>query len=112
MKIFQIIDGFCHWDATRKFPSLDATKGRFPADVLFVEAPDEVREGWGYKEGEFIQPTPPDGWEYDVETGTFYPAGEVVPSKLPTIDERVSTLEASSAELTEALDMILSGVTE
>ena len=30
----------------------------------------------------------------------------------PSIEERVATLESSSAELAEALDMILSGVTE
>lgn len=30
----------------------------------------------------------------------------------PTLDERVTTLEESNAEMTEALDMILSGVTE
>lgn len=30
----------------------------------------------------------------------------------PTIEERVTTLEKSNAEMTEALDMILSGVTE
>ena len=30
----------------------------------------------------------------------------------PTIEQRVTTLEESSAEITEALDLILSGVTE
>jgi len=30
----------------------------------------------------------------------------------PTLDERVTTLEESSAEMTEALEMILTGVTE
>ncbi len=30
----------------------------------------------------------------------------------PTIEERVTVLEESNAEMTEALDMILSGVTE
>lgn len=31
---------------------------------------------------------------------------------VPTLDERVTTLEESNAEMTEALEMILSGVTE
>lgn len=31
---------------------------------------------------------------------------------LPTLDERVTTLEGDTAELHEALDMILTGVTE
>ena len=34
------------------------------------------------------------------------------PEPGPTIEERVTTLEISNAELAEALDMILSGVTE
>lgn len=34
------------------------------------------------------------------------------PEHGPTIEERVTTLETSNAELAEALDMILSGVTE
>lgn len=84
MKIFQIKDNFCHWDATKKFPTLQSLEGRFPADVLFVEAPDNVREGWGYLNGEFIQPTPPEGWAYDEGTGTFYPIDEVAPSQQPT----------------------------
>lgn len=39
-------------------------------------------------------------------------AKETEPDLGPTIEERVTTLETSSAELAEALDMILSGVTE
>ena len=30
--------------------------------LFFVEAPDNVFEGWGYLDGEFIQPVPPEGW--------------------------------------------------
>lgn len=72
MKIFQIENGICHWDATKQFSSIEATKTFFPENVVFVEAPDHVFEGWGYINGEFIQPTPPDGWYYDTKTGTFY----------------------------------------
>lgn len=38
------------------------------------------------------------------------PVPEAEPT--PTIEERVTTLEERNAEMTEALDMILSGVTE
>jgi len=38
------------------------------------------------------------------------PVEPVDPS--PTLDERVTTLEESNAEMTEALDLLLSGVTE
>lgn len=40
------------------------------------------------------------------------PEPEAEPDNGPTIEERVTTLEDSNAEMAEALDMILSGVTE
>ena len=77
MKIFQIVNNICYYDATPVHPTLESTIDRYPPDVLFVEAPDIVREGWGYDPTEtgdarFIRPTPPEGWQYDDETGTFY----------------------------------------
>ena len=86
MKIFQIVNGFCHWQT--KYKSISETVGKYPPSVLFVEAPDYVFEGWGYdetQEGEarFIKPAPPEGWLYDDETGTFYPA-----EALPGIQEQ------------------------
>lgn len=78
MKIFQVNNGFCYWDATRQHPTLDSTAGLYAPTIEFVEAPDFVFEGWGFdstEEGDtrFIQPTPPEGWSYDPATGTFYP---------------------------------------
>ncbi len=80
MKIFQVIDGLCHWDATKVCPNIETTREKFPPDCIFVEAPDYVFEGWGYdafREGEdrFLKPTPPPGWLYDTKTGTFFPEG-------------------------------------
>lgn len=77
MKVFQIFNGLCHWDATSTHPNLEHTKNHYSSDIVFVEAPDYVFEGWGYdatQEGDarFIKPTPPDGWLYDDTTGTFY----------------------------------------
>ena len=40
------------------------------------------------------------------------PEPEPEPDPEPTLDERVRTLEESNVEMTEALEMILSGVTE
>ena len=79
MKIFQIVNGFCHWQTP--FRSLEETKG-FPSDCIFVEAPDYVNEQWGFddtKEGDerFIRPEPPEGWIYDEDTGTFYPEADI-----------------------------------
>ena len=76
MKIFQIFEGFCYWDATTQHPTLESTKGLYAEDIVFVEAPDYVFEHWGYddtKTGDdrFIQPTPPDGWRYDPDIGAF-----------------------------------------
>lgn len=72
MKIMQIENGFCHWDATEVVPSLEYAKLHYAPNIHFVEAPDYVFEGWTYVNGEFIQPTPPEGWEYNESNGTFY----------------------------------------
>lgn len=76
MAIFQIVNGKCHWRTP--FTSLDETKGKFPPDCLFVDAPDYVNEQWGFDETEigddrFIKPVPPEGWIYDDETGQMMP---------------------------------------
>ena len=78
MKVFQVFQGICYWDATILHPTVESTKELYAPDIVFVEAPDYVREHWGYDEtaegdARFIEPTPPEGWLYDRETGTFYP---------------------------------------
>lgn len=93
MKIFQVEAGICHWDASYVLQSLEQAKVQFPPSVLFVEAPDHVFEGWGYLNGEFIKPEPPEGWLYDDATGTFYQEGETPPSQIPSVEQRVAALE-------------------
>ena len=79
MKVFQVLQGFCHWDATSVHPTLDSiAPDQYHTNIEFVEAPNYVFEGWGYdetveKDARFIEPTPPEGWLYDGGTGTFYP---------------------------------------
>lgn len=85
MKIFQVLGSFCHWDASNVVPTLADAIGRFAPDVHFIEAPDYVFEGWGYDEdavgdARFLQPEPPEGWLYDIPTGTFYQEGTDPPS--------------------------------
>lgn len=97
MKIFQVMNGFCHWDATRKHPTLKSTENLYAPDIVFVEAPDYVFESWGFdpgKEGDerFIKPTPPEGWLYDDATGTFYPENETAPSKAPTPEDDINAM--------------------
>ena len=94
MKLFQIFKGFCHYDMTNLYSTIEMARSNYPSDVLIVEAPDYVFEGWGYdetKEGDerFIQPTPPEGWLYDEKTGTFYQEGEIAPSDIPTEAEQL-----------------------
>ena len=85
-KVFQIVNNMCSWQSPYK--SIKETEGRYPADIKFVEAPDYVYEGWGYMEEDkdgnkltgaerFIQPEAPEGWIYDVESGTFYHESEI-----------------------------------
>lgn len=76
-KIFQIVNGRCHWQTP--FKSLEETKN-FPADCIFVEAPDHVNEQWGFDETEigddrFIKPEVPEGFIYDDESGQIMEAG-------------------------------------
>ena len=70
MKIFMIENEMCISEM-RGFPNLETAKDFFKAAKLhLVEAPDYVFEGWGYVDGEFIQPTPPnDNFAYDPDSG-------------------------------------------
>ena len=45
MKVFQIMNDKCHWDASRVHSSLAETVGRYAPNIVFVEAPDYVHEG-------------------------------------------------------------------
>ena len=106
MKVFQILNGICFHDSTEQFPTLESTVGHFTPETIFVEAPDYVFEGWGYDPDEtgdacFIKPTPPEGWLYDDETGTFYPEESIPPSKRPSYNELLSMFEAVERGMTE-----------
>lgn len=93
MKVFQIENNICYWDASNKFPTVESTVGYFPPELLFVEAPNYVFEGWGYIDGEFIQPTAPDGWIYNENTGTFYPEDYDINMQSDEPDESNSALD-------------------
>ena len=86
MKIFQVLNGFCHWDATPFVPSLEKAAKMYAPDIKFVEAPNYVFEGWGFdetKEGDecFIKPTAPEGYIYDESRGVYRPAEEFAEPK-------------------------------
>lgn len=98
MKVFQILGDICHWDASVCYNTIEETVGRYPEDIVFVEAPDNVFEGWGYIDGQFIKPTPPKGWLYDDETGTFYQPG-YKPQKLLTMEELAAENKLLKAQI-------------
>ena len=113
MKSFQIVENLCPYYATPAHPTLADTEGKYPPDVLFGEAPDNVFEGWGYDpnaEGDarFIKPTPPDGWLYDDATGIFYPKDGEKPKPSGDIAELTAKVADLEAELAAA--KILLGV--
>lgn len=115
MKVFQIVDTICFNDASTKFKTAAETEGKFPPDVLFVDTPDYVFEGWGYdstKEGDarFIKPQPPEGWEYDSATGTFYNPSEQLRVRRSTKETELSN--ACNAAIIAGLDIQLGEVTE
>lgn len=106
MKIFQILDDICYYDATPIHPTLESTVGKYPPDVTFVEAPDYVFENWGFDESKsgderFIKPTPPEGWYYDDETGSFKP---INPPEPPEPEPEPDTAESVLAEATAAYE--------
>lgn len=115
MKIFQIVSNVCYWDATAVHPMLADTVGKYPSDIIFVEAPDYVFEGWGYDSTKvgydrFIQPTPPEGWKYNTETGGFElinpPEPEVTTNPITELQTQNKQLEAKVKALTESSQML------
>lgn len=104
MRIFQIQDSLCRWDATNSVTSIEAVREIYSPDIVFVEAPDYVREGWGYDnlaEGDarFLRPVPPDGYLYDEETGTFYPdESNNAKNEVETLTETIEKMRAMLAE--------------
>lgn len=109
-KVFQIVNNMCYW--LTPYTSVSDTTGKYPADCIFVEAPDYVHESWGYRDTDddgnpitgddrFIKPTPPEGFVYDDETGTFYPEDEI-----PRMLERIQDSKQSEnkARFAEYLD--------
>lgn len=87
MKVFQIVKNTCAW--CTGFNSLTDAYRVYPSDLVFVEAPDYVFVGWGYKgeydsEGNvipmnerFTKPEIPEGSYYDSETGEVFPESEL-----------------------------------
>ena len=104
MKVFQLFNGFLHWDATNTVKSLERAAEMFSADMEFVETPDYVFEGWGYDpsqdgDARFLKPEPPRGWLYDDATGTCYQEGTAPRSR----EKSVAELTAENEELKQTI---------
>lgn len=111
MRYFQILGELCHWDATNVVSSLEDAAARFSPEIVIVEAPDYVREGWAYDstadgDARFIRPTPPDGWEYDDETGTFYQPGSPDDPDYTAPDTSEAVWEALAAAYREGVNAV------
>jgi len=112
MKIMQVIDNLCWWDASSVVSSLEEARQKFAPDLVFVEAPDEVREGWGYNprakgKNRFLKPVAPDGYVYDEKTGTIVPEDnrteeERLTEKITALRAALEEAEAQLAALKEA----------
>lgn len=115
MKIFQVQDGFCFWDATSVVSTLEASKQLFSSELHFVEAPDYVFEGWSFDEDlegndRFIKPIAPEGWRYDDRDGSFKPEGYEEPK---TTDEKIEELRSEVHEQINFMNLtttILDGI--
>lgn len=87
MKIFQIVNNVVHYEMTHLYSSAAVARTKYPATTQIVEAPDYVFEGWGFNPNEngddrFVKPLPPEGWEYDDATGTFYNPSMIIEQEL------------------------------
>lgn len=56
MKVFQIVNNICHWDASSMYESAAEAAKNYAPDVIFVDAPNYVEEGYIYENGEFSAP--------------------------------------------------------
>lgn len=111
MKIFQIVNGLCWWDATDTVGTIEKAAEMFAPDCIFVEAPDFVFEGWGYdpaNEGDlrFMQPIPPDGFVYDKKSGTFYEINRKTEEQ--RLEESIEQMKKMLAQAEEQLAAIKS----
>lgn len=98
-KIFQVVDNECRWHMP--FTSLAEVMKIYPKGLTFIEAPDFVFEGWGYKEEDedgnkllgndrFIKPVPPEGQYYDDDLGDFF-TEEELPARLLRVQNEKQT---------------------
>lgn len=115
MKIFQIFNNMCYYDMTHLYKTVEEARAHYAPSIQIEETPDYVFESWGYdntKEGNerFIKPTPPEGWGYDEETGTFYPLNpEPEPETDPTNTYGISD-EIYHAIKEQTITEVLGGV--
>lgn len=105
MKVFEVRSNFM-FSHYAQYATVEEARQYYADNIIFVEAPDYVFEGWGYDPDEtgdarFIKPTPPEGWLYDDETGTFYPEDELPPSEQPTYEELLTMYRAIEKGMTE-----------
>lgn len=105
MKVFEVRNNFM-FSHYAQYATVEEARQHYASNLEFVGAPDYVFEGWGYDPDEtgdarFIKPTPPEGWLYDDETGTFYRDGELPPNERPTYNDLMKMYKAIERGMTE-----------
>lgn len=98
MKVFQVENGICFYDMTHMYDSAAHAAAHYPASLVIVDAPDEVREGWTY-DGEKFSPPIMEGMVYDDSTGCFYAEGAEPPKPVdPSMEKQEQKRTISQLE--------------
>lgn len=105
MKVFQIENGICFYDMTNLYDSAAQAATHYPASLVIVDAPDEVREGWTY-DGKKFSPPIMEGMIYDDSTGCFYAEGAEPPKPVNELDKKMKQSRAI-AEVEDILGALL-----
>ena len=105
MKVFQIENGICFYDMTHMYDNAAQAATHYPASLVIVDAPDEVREGWTY-DGEKFSPPVMEGMVYDNATGCYYDEGGSPPKPVNELDKKMKQSRAL-AEVEDILGALL-----
>lgn len=93
MKVFQVENDICFYDMTHMYDSAAQAATHYPASLVIVDAPDEVREGWTY-DGEKFSPPVMEGKIYDETTNAFYDDGGSPPKPVNELDKMMKQSRA------------------
>lgn len=109
-KVFQIFNGRCWWDATPTVGTVSHAQEMFAPDIVFMDVPDFVQEGWIFDEEKtgnerFVEPTEENLNLYFPSVDEPMAISETDDIEVPkTTGQRLSDLEDENQKLKESLD--------